>query len=179
MQVQRWRRQSHARQLLAQQALQMAHVQHGLGRAQHQLALGGGVTPGIQGPVQAQCQHARLAQLQPHPQLLEQAARTKQKCGRRLHLGNEFELGLKHLGQHQPGVHLGLVPVSPVKRLQQGRAPAARHAAPRQRTQLAPTGTAQSRQHGQVGPSRCQCAQGQIVRGGVRQFRLLESCKCY
>jgi hypothetical protein len=169
LQRQRRRRQRDARQVFGQQALQVHGVKRGLGAAQQQLALGGGIAARVHGPAQHQRQHRPLAQLQPELQLLEQPARTKQQRRRGLHLCCQLQTGLEHLGHKQPGVSVRALAASLVQRLQQRRAKTPRYTGARQGPQLAPAGAAQGRQRGQVRACRRQGRQRQLWSRGVGQ----------
>ena len=169
LQVQHWRWQRDACQVFGQQALQVGGVATGLGAAQQQFALAGGVSACIHGPAQHQRQHRLLAQLQPVLQLLEQSARTKQQRRSGFDLRGQFQPGLKHLGQQQPGVAVWALAAGLVERLQQWRTKTPRHASTRQGPQLTPAGATQGRQRGKVRTGRRQCRQGQLRRGGLQK----------
>jgi hypothetical protein len=106
-------------QVLAQQPLQVVHVQRGFGRAQYQFTFAGGVAAFVHLPAQTQRQHTTLARAQPHLQLVQQTPRREQQGRRRLDLGRQFQRTIKHLGQHQPGVELGLQTIRAVQRIEQ------------------------------------------------------------
>ena len=142
----------------------MGHVQRGLCRAYHQFPGGGRVAPRVHGPAQLERQNAALAHLQPGLQLVEQAACAEHQGGCSLNLGEQLQLGLKYLGQHQPGVQLGFEAIGAVQRIQQICAKAPYHAATRQRTQVSPVGATDARQRGQVGVGGCQCGKRQVIR---------------
>ena len=169
VQVQHGRRQRDARQVFRQQALQVGHVQRGLCRAHHQLTGGGGVAPRVHGPAQLKGQHSALAHLQPHLQLAQQAARPKHQGGGSFDLGEQLQLGLKHLGQGQPGVQLRLEAIGAVQRIQQVGPKAPHHTATRQGAYMAPVGATNAFQGGQVRMGGCQSSQWQVI--GLNRWR--------
>ena len=132
LQVQGGCRQLGAGQVFGHQALQVGGVLGGLGGAQLQVALGGGVAPGVHGPAQLQQRNAMLAQLQPQLQLFQQALGTKQQGRGVFYRVGQFQLRAEDVGQRKPGVDFGLEAIGAVERTQQVGPKTPHHATARQ-----------------------------------------------
>ena len=158
------RGQRDARQVLGQQALEVGHVQRGLGGAHQQLALGGAVAAAVHLPTQAQHQRALLAGLQPGVQQRQQAACAEQQRAGAFDVGGQLQRLVEGFGQREPGVALGLLAEGLVQRVEQSLAETPRQPAARQRAQLAPGAAAQALQRDQMGPGRRQRGQRQLRR---------------
>ncbi len=141
-----------ARQVLGQQALEVGHVQRGLGGAHQQVVVGGAVAAAVHLPAQAQHQRALPARLQPGVQQGQQAARAEQQGAGVFHVRGQFQRLIERLGQHEPGIQLGLLAKGLVECVEQSVAEAAHQPAARQRTQVAPGAAAQALQRGPVRP---------------------------
>jgi hypothetical protein len=148
------RGQRDVRQVLGQQALEVRHVQRGLGGAHQQVVVGGAIAAAVHLPGQAQHQRAPLARLQPGVQQGQQAARTEQQGAGVFHMRGQLQRLVEGLGQREPGVELGLLAKGLVQRVEQAVAEAPHQPAARQRAQVAPGAAAQALQRGQVYPGR-------------------------
>jgi hypothetical protein len=156
------RGQRDVRQVLGQQALEVRHVQRGLGGAHQQVVVGGAIAAAVHLPGQAQHQRAPLARLQPGVQQGQQAARTEQQGAGVFHMRGQLQRLVEGLGQREPGVELGLLAKGLVQRVEQAVAEAPHQPAARQSAQVAPGAAAQALQRGQVYPGGGECGQRQV-----------------
>jgi hypothetical protein len=158
------RGQRGARQVLGQQALEVRHVQRGLGGAHQQVVVGGAVAAAVHLPAQAQHQRALPARLQPGVQQGQQAARAEQQGAGVFDMGGQLQRLVELLGQREPGVELGLIAKGLVEGVEQPVAKAPHQPAARQRAQVAPGAAAQALQRGQVYPGGGERGQRQLGR---------------
>ena len=175
------RGQRDVRQVLGQQALEVGHVQRGLGGAHQQVVVGGAVAAAVHLPAQAQHQRALPARLQPGVQQGQQAARAEQQGAGVFDVGGQLQRLVEGLGQHEPGVELGLVAKGLVERVEQAVAEAPHQTAARQRAQVTPGAAAQALQRGLMRPGGGQRGQRQVRgrRGGGPRGAVLAGLQAF